>query len=125
MILIVGTRLIQDPKSQTITEFNDVTFTCVVSGLQRPTLSWYTSAGGYEVLTNGSNVLITETTEGTTKLTSTLKLQNVSRTFDGEYQCIGENTLANVNGTASLTVNCKLIPLSLNLIYCLSLSSCS
>ena len=97
----------------------------MVSGLQRPTLSWYTSAGEYGLLTNDSNVLITETTEGTTKLTSILKLQNVSRTFDGKYQCIGKNPLANINGTATLTINCKLIVSSLNLVYCLSLSSCS
>ena len=126
IILTVGTRLIQDPLNQTITEFNNVIFTCVVSGLQRPTLSWYNSSvDGNKLLANDSNVLITETIEGTTKLTSNLKLQNVSRTFDGKYQCIGRNPLGNVTGTATLTVNCKLLTLSFNLVYCFSLFSYS
>ena len=90
-----------------MTEYNDISFSCTVSGYERPTISWSFSG------TNLSNnvvdgVTIMESIRGSYDITSTITLTNVSRSSAGLYQCTGRNGLRSVTAGANLTVNCKL-----------------
>ena len=90
-----------------MTEYNDISFSCTVSGYERPTISW--SFSGNNLSNNTNGVTIMETFSGSYDITSTITLTNVSRSSAGLYQCTGRNGLNNVTAGATLTVNCKLI----------------
>ena len=105
-LFTVGTRLLRAPMDDTVTEFNDVSLYCTVSGHDRPTISWTFSNA---LLSNGTNgVIIQEIMNGSYELTSIITLTNVSRSVAGTYQCTGNNALNNITAEATLTVNCKL-----------------
>ena len=101
----VGTRLSTGPVDQTVTEYNNVSFSCTVSGYERPTISWSFSGTN---LSNTNDVTIMETFSGNNDITSTITLTNVNRSSAGLYQCTGRNGLNSVTAGANLTVNCKL-----------------
>ena len=90
-----------------MTEYNDTSFSCTVSGYERPTISW--SFSGTNLSNNTNGVTIMETFSGSYDITSTITLTNVSRSSAGLYQCTGRNGLKSVTAEATLTVNCKLI----------------
>ena len=90
-----------------MTEYNDTSFSCTVSGYERPTISW--SFSGNNLSNNTNGVTIMESFSGSYDITSTINLTNVSRSSAGLYQCTGSNALKSVTAEATLTVNCKLI----------------
>ena len=113
MYFLVGTRLLTGPIDQTVTEFNTASFNCIVSGYERPTISWrfmeQNSNTPFSSLSNNTNgVIIQEMMNGSYERTSIITLTNVSRSVAGTYQCTGNNALNNITAEATLTVNCKL-----------------
>ena len=102
----VGTRLSAGPVDQTVTEYNDISFSCTVSGYERPTISWSFSGTNLSNNTNGFTIM--ESMSGSYDITSTITLTNVNRSSAGLYQCTGRNGLNSVTAGANLTVNCKL-----------------
>ena len=89
-----------------MTEYNDISFSCTVSGYERPTISW--SFSGNNLSNNTNGVTIMETFSGNNDITSIITLTNVRRSSAGLYQCTGRNGLNNVTAGANLIVNCKL-----------------
>ena len=89
-----------------MTEYNDFSFSCTVSGYERPTISW--SFSGNNLSNNVDGVTIMESFSGNNVITSTITLTNVNRSSAGLYQCTGRNVLNSVTAGANLTVNCKL-----------------
>ena len=90
-----------------MTEYNDTSFSCTVSGYERPNISW--SFSGINLSNNTNGVTIMETFSGNNDITSTITLTNIHRSSAGLYQCTGRNGLKSVTAGARLTVNCKLI----------------
>ena len=108
ILLIVepfGTQVISAPTHQTISEYGSASFTCTMSGYERPTITWIRYG---TTLTNGAEISIT-TNASIDQITSVLTLSNINRNLAGVYQCFGSNPLNTVTVETRLTVKCKLV----------------
>ena len=80
---------IQPIENVNVTEGQNLTLMCNVSGNPLPMVSWIKVGG--DVSTNGSELVFT----------------NISRTQAGEYMCEASNLCRNTSETASIEVQCK------------------
>ena len=80
---------IQPIPNVNITEGENLTLLCNVSGSPLPMVSWIKV--GDDISTNGSELVFT----------------NISRTQAGEYICEASNGCGNASETASIEVQCK------------------
>ena len=72
-----------------VTEGENVTLLCDVSGIPPPMVSWIKVGGDISI--NGSKLVIT----------------NISRSQAGEYKCEASNLCGNTSETATVEVQCK------------------
>ena len=85
---------IQPIQNVNITEGQNLTLLCNVSGSPLPMVSWIKVGG--DMSTNGSELVFT----------------NISRTQAGEYMCEASNLCGNASETATIEVQCKSIIVS-------------
>ena len=109
-IPLVAPRPSINPQTLSISESNNVVFTCTVPGLPKPNVNWFSDVTGtqQQLLSSDSNVNIAETVAGAV-VTSVLTLTSVTRFNDGNYICSTSNQLGNATVTGSLSVLCECI----------------
>lgn len=81
---------IQQIPDKNITEGDNLTLTCQVSGIPPPTVYWIKVSSGQR--TNGS----------------VLELANINRNESGDYRCEATNECANSSEAVTIDVQCKL-----------------
>ena len=105
---IVGTRLISRPNDVSVKWHDPASFTCTMSGNERPTIIW-TFYG--RTLFNNTGILpvsISMTYDDEYQVTSTLTLSNVFPDSAATYYCVGSNQLHTLSVGVNLMVECKL-----------------
>ena len=87
------------------------TFTCVASGLPRPSITW-TDPDRNTLVSGNDNVIITEMNTGDRELRSTLQVSITTAPVSGMYTCVTENGVTGIGDITSvsalLTVHGKL-----------------
>ena len=90
------------PETQTKTEGDNVTLSCVADGNPVPTISWTKDGSSIDTSNNSKISFSANKTQ--------LSITNVKRTYSGEYRCVAKNSLGNVtSNVATLIVQCKLL----------------
>ena len=112
----------------TVNENSLVLFQCSATGVPILSITWYRNGA---VLSNETDtrILISSTSGQLSsdiyKVTANLTLSNVKRNDSDYYFCTATNVAGNDTEQFKLIVNCKLLTLSFNLVYCFSLFSYS
>ena len=89
-----------DRQNRAVTEGNNVTLSCNVSGNPEPSISW--TANGFQVNTTINSRI--SFSAGKKQLTIT----NAERTDNGNYRCVANNSLGiATSDAATLDVQCK------------------
>ena len=97
---------VSDPVS--ISETSPTTFTCVVSGLPLPSITWFfRTSGSDQQLMSTDTLVINASPMSNQELTSELVFKVVNRSNTGEYTCSSMNILGAINVTKTLDVLCK------------------
>ena len=100
MLIIDAPEFLTNLKSQTTNEGSNVTFSCIVSGVPEPSLSWTINV---TAINPTANPRIGSTADG-----QQLTVTNVKRTDSGENRCLASNNVTTVTfNAAKLTVQCK------------------
>ena len=80
---------IQSIPDKVVTERNNVTLVCNVSGIPQPVVSWINVRSGESIAGN------------------VLEIENISRQKAGEYRCESSNPCGNATESATIDVQCK------------------
>ena len=108
----VPPEITEQPNNSTVTTPGMVQFSCLATGVPRPTIEWYyeySISDGNRLMNNNNNVMIVEENMGTRELLSTLTLTTTTHPDDsGDYTCRAVNIVDDYISSALLNVLCML-----------------
>ena len=109
---IVHPEITEQPNNSTVTTPGMAQFSCLATGVPRPTIEWYyeySISDGNRLMNNTNSVMIVEERIGNRILRSTLTLTTTTHPDDsGDYTCRAVNIVDNDISSALLNVLCML-----------------
>ena len=92
----------QHPKSLTVVQPANASFTCVANAVPLPTIQWMRNG---TTLSSGSDYNIVTTNNSATDISSTLTVLSSTPLDAADYYCVAANNISTVIASATLTVH--------------------
>ena len=93
--------MVTEPSDTFLNSGDTYVFLCEAEGRPLPSIVWKRNGG---VLSNSTNIYITEEEVGDSILVSTLTLVNATLNDAGVYECIASNDVGDNSGVFNVTV---------------------
>ena len=98
----VTPNITQHPKSLTVVQPANASFTCAANAVPLPTIQWMRNGG---LLSSNSNYSIATANSSLTDISSTLTVLSSTPLDAADYYCVVTNSVGTVNTSATLTVH--------------------
>ena len=92
--------------AQSVSEHVTIAFTCTVSGVPKPNITW--SRNNFTLSSLNTGVQISQTEQGD-QITNQLTIASVDRDYAGQYTCTATNQIGSTSNSTTLSVRCKLL----------------